>query len=68
MNNNRRLKIFRKVFHEIHFTRLYDKDRLLKILELIDAWSFATNGSNGEMSQYEIGKQQDKILAMLEKI
>lgn len=69
MNNKQRLKIHREVFQNIHIATIaHDNARITKIIELIRAWSFALNGSNGEASEYEIKKKQDEILVRLGEI
>jgi hypothetical protein len=69
MDNKQRLKIHQDVFQKIHICNIAcNHQKLTKIIDLIVAWSFASNGSNGEASEYEIRKKQDKILKMLEEI
>lgn len=69
MNNKQRLEIHEKVFHKIYTARLsFNHDKVLDILNLIDAWAFCVNGNNGEQSEYEIKKAQDYYLERLGKI
>lgn len=69
MNNKQRLEIHEKILHKLYIARLsYSHDRVYEILNLIDAWCYATNGSNGMQTKYEIKKAQDKILLKLDKL
>ena len=69
MNNKKRLELHEKVFHKLYIARLtYNDSRMLDILSLIGAYCFATNGSNGMQTEYEIRKAQDRMLLKLEKL
>lgn len=69
MNNKQRLEIHEKVFHKLYTARLsFNHDKVLDILNLIDAWAYAVNGDNGEQSDYEIRKAQDFFLKKLNKL
>jgi hypothetical protein len=62
MNQKQRLQLHEKIFHNLHFARLYESFKVGEYLDLIDAWSFASNGSNGVATEYEIRRRQDEIL------
>ena len=68
MNQKQRLQIHERLFHDIHFARLYNHEKLFKYLDLIDAWSFAINGNNGTATEYEIRKRQDELLLKLSEV
>lgn len=69
MNNKQRLEIHEKVFHKLYTARLsFNHDKVLDILNLIDAYCYAINGNNGEQSQFEIQKAQDYYLEKLEEL
>ena len=63
MNQKQRVKALETVLFKLYFTRLvFDHFKQRDILNLIDAYNFADNGGNGEMSEYEIRKKKDSIL------
>lgn len=72
MNNKQRLEIHQKLFHKIHACQMgHDHTRLLKILELISVWSYATqasNGGNGEATAYEVTRMQNSVMKMLDEV
>lgn len=69
MNNKQRLGIHENIFHKLYLARLsYSHDRVYEILNLIDAYCYATNGSNGMQTEYEIKKAQDRMLLKLNKL
>lgn len=62
LTQKERLEVFEKVFHGIHFARLYNPSKVIEYLNLIDAWSFASNASNGAASWTEVRRKKDNIL------
>ena len=69
MNNKQRLEIHQKLFHKIHACQLgHDHTRLMKILELIGTWSYATRASNGEATAYEVTRMQNSVMKMLDEV
>ena len=69
MNNNKRLQIHEKVFHKLYTARLsFNHDRVVAILSTVDAYCYAVNGNNGELSEYEIRKAQDELLLKLNEM
>lgn len=69
MRNKQRLEIHERVFHKLYTARLsFNHDKVLDILSLIDAYCYAVNGNNGELSEYEIQKEQDWVLDRLDKL
>jgi hypothetical protein len=69
MNNKQRLKIHQNVFQKIHLcTITHDNETIQEIIHLIKAWGFALNGSNGEASESEVKRTQDRILERLGEI
>lgn len=66
MNDKERLRIFEKVFSELHFARIcYQTDKVHQILNLIDSYDFCNNGCNGIQTEREIRKSKDRILERL---
>jgi hypothetical protein len=63
LNQKQRIKALETVLFKLYFTRLtFDHFKQMDILNLIDAYNFADNASNGEASEYEIRKKKDSIL------
>ena len=66
MNQKQRLQIHERVFHKLYTARLsFNHDKVMSILNIIDAWCYEVNGNNGELSSYEIRKRQDELLLKL---
>jgi hypothetical protein len=69
LNQKQRLEIHERVFHKLYTARLsFNHDKVMRILNLIDAYCYGVNGNNGELSSYEIRKRQDEILLKLSEI
>lgn len=69
MNNKQRLEIHHKLFHKIHACQMgHDNTRLMKIIELIGAWSYATRAGNGEATVYEVTCMQNSVMKMLDEV
>jgi hypothetical protein len=67
LNQKQRLQIHERVFHKLYTARLsFNHDKVMRILNLIDAYCYEVNGNNGELSSYEIRKRQDELLKRLE--
>lgn len=66
MNQKQRLQIHERVFHKLYTARLsFSHDKVITILNIIDAYCYEVNGNNGELSSYEIRKRQDELLLKL---
>jgi hypothetical protein len=65
LNQKQRLQIHENILYKLHFARLYSQERFLHILDLIGAWSFASNRNNGIQTEAEIKKNQDRILKLM---
>jgi hypothetical protein len=66
LNQKQRLQIHERVFHKLYTARLsFNHDKVMRILNLIDAYCYEVNGNNGELSSYEIRKRQDELLSKL---